>query len=153
MLRAKVEAGSAGLTRARLEKLMQRQEASRYEGRCHCGAVRFEADIDLQAGATRCNCSICMRRGALTAIVKPASFHLLTDETALAEYQPGLGRYSFCKTCGIHVFGRVTLERLGGPIVAINLNCIDAIDLSGTKILHLDGRNDSWEVLRTEQVA
>lgn len=33
----------------------------RYRGRCHCGAVVLEADLDLTQPSFRCNRSICRR--------------------------------------------------------------------------------------------
>ena len=71
-------------------------------------AVRFEADIDLSSGASRCNCTLCTKRSGAGIIVKPSAFRLLTDERALAGYAWGgkTGTFYFCPKCGIHVFGR-----------------------------------------------
>ena len=56
------------------------------KGRCHCGAVQFEvseAPIEL----TSCNCSYCVRRGALVAYYKVAQFKLLTAPDRVWTYQ------------------------------------------------------------------
>ena len=39
-----------------------------YCGGCHCGAVRYEVDMDLDT-VMECNCSHCARKGLLLTFV------------------------------------------------------------------------------------
>ena len=118
-----------------------------YAGGCHCGAVRFEAEIDLSGGASMCNCSICAKLATVGTIVKPAAFRLLAGEAGLSTYAFGMkvGHRKFCKYCGVHVFGPGHLEQLGGDYVSINCNALDDFDRSTVQIGHWDGRHNNWQ--------
>jgi hypothetical protein len=116
-----------------------------HTGGCHCGAVRFEVDLDVSKGGTRCNCSICQAKGAFSTLVQPGAFRLSSGEDALADYAFGsVGRHRFCRRCGIHSFGDGHLEEVGGDYVSVNLNCLDGVDPSTLPCLHWDGRHDNW---------
>jgi hypothetical protein len=127
-----------------------------YRGSCHCGAVRFECELDLaSADTSRCNCSICARTRYWKTLVKAENFRLLEGADALAEYQFGSNtiRHRFCKTCGVKTFGQAHFdmtfmgEPMKGDYYAINLMCLDASDaeLASAPLRFEDGRNNDWE--------
>lgn len=119
---------------------------SKHPGSCHCGRVRFEVELDLTQGASRCNCSICMKLGVTGAIVKPDAFKLLSSKEATAEYVWG-GRVSqrhYCKECGVHCFAYGHLDVLGGDYVSVNVNCLDDVDVAELQIGYWDGRHNNW---------
>ncbi len=121
---------------------------NKHTGSCHCGAVRFEVDLEAPPkGASRCNCSICARVAQTSAIVKPTAFTLLTSEGALSSYEWGgkTAKRFFCTTCGIHAFARGYLEQVGGDYVSVNLNCVDDLDVSRLEVVHQSSSRARWD--------
>jgi hypothetical protein len=127
-----------------------------YSGSCHCGAVRFEADLDLAAGSNRCNCSLCFKARAWFAFAKGAEhFRLLQGASALSEYRwtpPGKPgpflTYAFCKHCGIRIFGRAEMPNLGGTFHAVPLTVLDdatSDELAASPLNYADGRHDHFD--------
>jgi hypothetical protein len=119
---------------------------TQHTGGCHCGAIRFEVEIDASKGAM-CNCSICTKLGAVGAIVKPAAFRLVSGEAEMSTYEWG-GRISqrkFCKHCGVYCFAYGHMDVLGGDYVSINLNSLDDFDRGRVKIGYWDGRHNNWQ--------
>jgi hypothetical protein len=101
---------------------------STHQGGCHCGAVRYQVEIDSEAQALSCNCSMCGRSGTLLQFVPDASFKLEKGESNLTDYQFArhVIHHLFCKTCGIKAFARGTGPN--GPTVAINMRTLDNVD-------------------------
>ncbi len=118
---------------------------SKHQGSCHCGAVRFEVDVDPQT-ATRCNCSICAKGGSMGAMVKPAAFRLLSGKESLGSYVWGskIGTRFFCKHCGVYCYGAGSLPELGGDFVSPNVNTLDDVDVAMISPKFWDGRHDNW---------
>lgn len=111
-----------------------------YQGACHCGAIAFEVEGDLQS-AIECNCSICSKRGALWWFVPRSQVHFSTPETHLATYQFGKKKikHHFCATCGCAPLG--TGSHNGVEMASINVRCLENVDLSTLKIKQVDGRS------------
>lgn len=121
-----------------------------YSGRCHCGAVRFAADIDIAAGTTKCNCSICSRMRLWSTTVSPEAFRLLDGENALTDYRGGnaVAHHLFCRHCGIHPFEWVDVPNMrGSKYYNINVACLDGVDIDElvkAPVVYCDGANDDW---------
>ena len=101
---------------------------STQHGGCHCGAVRYEVQIDPEAEPISCNCSMCGRAGSLLVFVPTDAFKLEQGESNLTDYQfnKQIIHHVFCKTCGIKPFARGAGPK--GPMVAINVRTLDDLD-------------------------
>lgn len=120
-----------------------------HHGSCHCGVVKFEADIDLEAGTGKCTCSICTKKRNWSAQIKPDAFRLLTDPAALEEYVFGSGsaHHAFCKTCGVSSFGHGYVEEIGGAYYSVavaSLDDVEPAELAALPVQYMDGRGDNW---------
>lgn len=113
----------------------------KHKGGCHCGKVRYEVELEL-GKAVECNCSICSKKASLLAFVPEPAFELLSGEADLADYQfnKHVIHHLFCKTCGIGSFSRGKMPD-GSPMVAINVRCLDDVDLSKVEVTKFDGRS------------
>jgi hypothetical protein len=122
-------------------------QPSIHRGSCHCGAVRFEAEIDVSAGAGRCNCTVCTKVATTGSVVKPSAFRLLAGAEHLSSYAwgPKISRRFFCKECGVHCYGAGFLEQVGGDYVSVNWNCLDDVDVGNVKLGYWDGRHNNWQ--------
>jgi hypothetical protein len=120
-----------------------------YHGSCHCGAVRFEADIDLAQPTYRCNCSICSRNRFWAAVVEPAGFRLLDGKPNLQQYlfNSMQNEHYFCRTCGVRAFGIGNSPEVG-EVVGVNVGCLEDAtpeELAAAPIRYVDGRHDNWQ--------
>ena len=120
-----------------------------YRGSCHCGAVRFEADLDLTQPTYRCNCSICRRTRFWPAVAREDGFRLLSGQEVLTQYLFNKRRneHWFCRVCGVRAFG-VGTETPIGKMVGVNVGCLTDVsdeELSCLPVIYVDGRNDRWD--------
>jgi hypothetical protein len=117
-------------------------DTSTRQGGCHCGKVRFEVTTDL-IPLVACNCSICSKHGLVLTFVPEAQFKLLSGAEDLQEYlfNKHAVRHQFCRTCGVEPFARGTAPGTQAPVVALNVRCLDGIDVASLAPKPFDGRS------------
>ena len=116
-------------------------DAKSYSGSCHCGRVRYDVTTDLTK-VLECNCSHCERKGLLLTFVTPGQFALHSGEQELMEYQfhKKIIHHLFCRSCGVEPFARGKMPD-GSPAIAINVRCLEGVEISALKPMPFDGRN------------
>ncbi|TFZ05999.1 GFA family protein [Ramlibacter henchirensis] len=117
-----------------------------YQGSCHCGAVRFEADLDLEQPTYRCNCSICRRTRFWVAVARDGGLRVLSGEAELTRYvfNTRKNEHWFCRHCGVRPFG-IGNETPIGKMYGVNVGCLEGVsdeELSRLPITYVDGLND-----------
>lgn len=132
-----------------------------YKGSCHCGKVKYEAQIDFTQGTTRCNCTFCTKNRYWSVMAKPENFKLLSSEDCLTDYSRGkTGTFSltreleeyachlpFCKSCGTRTFSVANIPEMGGKYVSIVVASLDDVDFREAMkapMHYADGRSDDW---------
>jgi len=120
-----------------------------YHGSCHCGQVRYEADIDLASGTGKCNCTFCTKARAWSTHIRPSAFRLLSGKDALVGYHKHAeAPLKFtCKNCGIRTHATGDAPWMGGAFVSVFVNTLDDVDadeLAAAPTRYSDGRHDNW---------
>lgn len=112
----------------------------KYQGSCHCGRVAFRVEGTI-ASVMACNCSICHRKGALMWFVPRDSMELLTPDANASTYtfNKHVIRHRFCPDCGMHPYGE-GVDPSGNAMAAINVRCLEDVDLDALPVTHFDGR-------------
>ncbi|GGB63030.1 aldehyde-activating protein [Blastomonas aquatica] len=114
-------------------------------GGCHCGAVRFEADVAHNVRLLACNCSMCAKTGFQHLIVPHSDFRLLQGGDNLSHYRFGTGaaEHLFCRTCGIRSFYQ---PRSHPESWSIDFRCLGDGHILSATVENFDGKN--WESAR-----
>ncbi|HEX7030249.1 MAG TPA: GFA family protein [Gammaproteobacteria bacterium] len=113
----------------------------KYQGSCHCGKVRFEAEGEIEKLA-ECNCSHCQRKGYLLWFLPRTALNLQTPESELSTYtfNKHVIRHQFCPDCGCAPFG-FGKDPQGNETVAVNARCLENIELGDFERMPVDGRS------------
>ena len=119
-----------------------------YRGGCHCGALRFEVEGELEELAI-CNCSICAMTAYIHWEVEPARFRRLTPDAPVETYEFGTctAKHHFCPTCGISCFRR---SRSDPAMIDVNVRCLEGVDAEKLEAHLFDGHN--WEQAKVREM-
>jgi len=99
-----------------------------HKGSCHCGSVELE--VSLPNGLeelSRCNCSMCSRRGAIVASIPLGALEITkgADLLKLYQFNTKTAKHYFCSNCGIYTHHQ---RRSNPNEFAINVACLEGVN-------------------------
>jgi hypothetical protein len=114
-----------------------------YKARCHCVRVRFSfRSPEIMAGK-RCDCSLCVRRGAVLSWTyipaKDFTPHDNPHDQGLYLWNEKVLSNYFCKSCGIFTYIADGENAKDG--YRVNLGCVEGIDPLALPITNIDGKS------------
>jgi len=111
------------------------------DGSCHCGAVRFTAELPKGlASARRCTCSICRMRGAVavSGTIDGFEVHEGADKLATYRFNSMAAEHHFCSVCGIYTHHK---RRSNPDELGVNVACLDGLSpFDFPEVVVYDGR-------------
>ncbi|MGI8909734.1 MAG: GFA family protein [Rubrobacteraceae bacterium] len=124
-----------------------------YHGSCHCGEIRFEADVDLDQGIRKCNCSFCLKSGYKKALIGYDELRITAGESRLQNYhaensnwpEGDIDHYGCTPQVGQRFSRGYLEEQMGGNFWAINVACLDDVteaELAAAPVIYEDGKRD-----------
>ena len=92
-------------------------------GACHCGAIKFTAEIAEPLRGARCDCSICSLKGAVTVGTPLDGLTIVEGEELLSLYQfnTRVAKHYFCSRCGTYTFHQ---RRSDPNTYGVNVACL-----------------------------
>ena len=112
------------------------------KGSCHCGSISFEVEGQ-PSKVLECNCSHCLRKGFLLWFVPRAQLKLADPGAPMTKYffNKHAIEHRFCPTCGTQAFAYGKDPKSGMETAAINVRCLEGIDLGRLERMPFDGRS------------
>jgi hypothetical protein len=85
---------------------------------------------------------MCSRKGSLLWFVPRNQLRVVAADEDIGTYtfNKHVIQHRFCSTCGIHPYGEGT-DAQGNRMAAINIRCLEGIDLESVPVQHFDGRS------------
>ena len=98
-----------------------------WTGQCHCGAVRFEANLsDGVNTARRCTCSYCRMRGAVAVSAEMGGVRIVSGQDRMTSYRFNTRKaeHFFCSVCGIYTHHQ---RRSNENQCGVNFACLEGM--------------------------